>query len=227
MAAGDREAVDDPTEQRRADQRADERADDPAPVAVGQPDREVPEGEAHHHPSEHAHQRYLRPSAVASALAAVARLGRPLGLRIGAMPSFSATSGAGVTSSAGGARRRAAARAAAARLRGGCCGAVAGAPDPSRTVRAIGRRERRVDSGPERGACAPGAGASSSAGVREPLGQRRGAVAARRRRLLDLEVALHLLELGRRHAVRARARSAGRRAGRAAGSGSTSAPAVA
>ena len=29
----------------------------PPPVAVGQPDREVPDGQAHHHPGEHPHQR--------------------------------------------------------------------------------------------------------------------------------------------------------------------------
>ena len=43
----------------RAEDRPEERADDPAPEAVGQEDREVPEGEAHHDPGEHAHQRLL------------------------------------------------------------------------------------------------------------------------------------------------------------------------
>ena len=36
-----------------------ERADDPAPEAVRQEDREVPDGEAHHRPDEHGHQRGL------------------------------------------------------------------------------------------------------------------------------------------------------------------------
>ena len=35
------------------------RADDPAPEAVGQPDREVPDRQTHHHPREQTHQRFL------------------------------------------------------------------------------------------------------------------------------------------------------------------------
>ena len=53
------DAVDEQAEDDRADERAEERADDPAPEAVGQEDREVPDGEAHHHPGEHGHQRRL------------------------------------------------------------------------------------------------------------------------------------------------------------------------
>ena len=52
----DLHAVDDQPDDDRADQRADERADDAAPEAVGQEDREVPDGQAHHHPGEQAHQ---------------------------------------------------------------------------------------------------------------------------------------------------------------------------
>ena len=48
-----REAVDDePEQQRRRSALRSKRPDDPAPEAVGQPDREVPEGEAHHGPRE-------------------------------------------------------------------------------------------------------------------------------------------------------------------------------
>ena len=46
-------------EQQRAEDRAQERADDARPEAVGDEDREVPEGEAHHHPHQRAHQRGL------------------------------------------------------------------------------------------------------------------------------------------------------------------------
>ena len=53
--AGDGEAVDDEAEDRRAEQRAEEGADDAAPEAIGQEDREVPDGEAHHDPGEHGH----------------------------------------------------------------------------------------------------------------------------------------------------------------------------
>src|SRR5204863_288718 len=41
------------------DERADEGAHDPAPVPVREPDGEVPDGQAHHDPGEHAHQRAL------------------------------------------------------------------------------------------------------------------------------------------------------------------------
>src|SRR3954453_17426487 len=46
--AGDREPVDREAEQERAGHGAEERPDDPAPLAVGQEDREVPDREAHH-----------------------------------------------------------------------------------------------------------------------------------------------------------------------------------
>jgi hypothetical protein len=49
--AGDRQPVD----RDAADDRADQGADDPAPEAVGQEDREVPDGEPHHHRCEHGH----------------------------------------------------------------------------------------------------------------------------------------------------------------------------
>jgi 4-amino-4-deoxy-L-arabinose transferase-like glycosyltransferase len=52
---GDREAIDDQAAEHRADEGAQEGADDAAPEAVGQEDREVPDGEAHHHPGKHAH----------------------------------------------------------------------------------------------------------------------------------------------------------------------------
>src|SRR4051794_7203091 len=44
VLAGDREAVDDQAEDDRAQEGADERADDPGPEAIGQEDREVPQG---------------------------------------------------------------------------------------------------------------------------------------------------------------------------------------
>src|SRR5215211_7041042 len=53
------EAVDGEPEDDGAEQRAEERADDARPEAVGDEDREVPDGESHHHPDERAHQRGL------------------------------------------------------------------------------------------------------------------------------------------------------------------------
>ena len=59
VLAGHGEAVDQEAEEDRAEDRAEEGADDPRPEAVGDEDREVPEGEAHHGPGERAHQRGL------------------------------------------------------------------------------------------------------------------------------------------------------------------------
>ena len=55
VAPRDAEPVDDQAEDDRADDREDEGADDPAPEAIGHPDGEVPQREAHHDPSEHGH----------------------------------------------------------------------------------------------------------------------------------------------------------------------------
>jgi hypothetical protein len=55
VATGDREAVDDDAEEHAAEHRAEERADDAAPLAVGEEDREVPDGEGHHDPGENRH----------------------------------------------------------------------------------------------------------------------------------------------------------------------------
>src|SRR3954451_3861663 len=49
-------AADDEAEHHGADHRADERAHDARPEAVRQEDREVPDGQADHHPHEHGHQ---------------------------------------------------------------------------------------------------------------------------------------------------------------------------
>jgi len=55
VLAGDREAVDDEAEDGRAQERAEKGAHDAAPEAIGDEDREVPDGEAHHDPGEHGH----------------------------------------------------------------------------------------------------------------------------------------------------------------------------
>ena len=57
LRPGHGEPVDDEAEDDRAGGRDQERADDPAPEVVGHPDREVPDGDPHHDPDEHAHRR--------------------------------------------------------------------------------------------------------------------------------------------------------------------------
>src|ERR1044072_8988897 len=59
VLTGDREPVDRPAEDDRAEPGAEERADDARPEAIRDEDREVPEGEAHHRQGERAHQRGL------------------------------------------------------------------------------------------------------------------------------------------------------------------------
>ena len=121
-------AVDDQPDDDRADQRADERADDPAPEAVGQEDREVPDREAHHHPAEHAHQRDLPWRRLRGAPALRARLGlvlehEVLGRQVGGRVALGR--GAGGGSAPHGGRR-------ARRLRAAARGAPpAPAPSPS------------------------------------------------------------------------------------------------
>src|SRR5204862_729852 len=83
---------------------SEKRADDPAPEVIGQPDREVPEGETHDHPREHSHG-YLR---LPCRRLRGRDLGGRLGFWIGATPSFSATSGAGAGAPSGSRARSAA-----------------------------------------------------------------------------------------------------------------------
>ena len=214
----------DPPEQDGADQGADEGADDPAPEAVGQPDREVPDGEAHHDPREH------RPSATPP-VAAVARprlrtcasaatAPCPRSRRCPAPADVVGPASVGRRRSVAGRRRLPAVRCAVA----GAAPATAGSSpglgrrsDPPRATRdPVTGAELRAPSAP------PGRG-----GIVRPRRCGRGAWSASRcvaagLGLVDAEVALHLLELGRRHALGLELGQRDRCAARGCGVGSTS-----